>query len=133
MNQNLIFIVDDDLIQHTMIDFIISKYIKNPTLHFYNGRDCIKNLELKPKIIFLDYEMEDTNGLTTFLKIKEINQNIVVIFISSLENQSLHKYLIGLGAFNFIQKDKNMHHNITRVLKKLNKMNPDIIQLITNQ
>jgi hypothetical protein len=31
MSQNLIFVVDDDLFHHTILDYVISKNVKNPT------------------------------------------------------------------------------------------------------
>ena len=128
MSQNLIFVVDDDLFHHTILDYVISKNVKNPTLHFYGGIDCLKKLELAPKIIFLDCEMPGMDGVTTFQKIREIDQAVFVIFISGQEDTSKLQHLKALGAFDYIVKDKNMHLNIRYNLEKIRKIKPEIFQ-----
>ncbi|MFY8189118.1 MAG: response regulator transcription factor [Flavobacterium sp.] len=128
MTQNLIFVVDDDLFHHALIDYIISKNVNNPTLHFYGGNDCLKKIELSPKIIFLDCEMQEMDGLTTFQKIREINQASFIIFISGQDDSAQAQYLKDLGAFDYIVKNKNMHLNIRYNLEKIRKMQPEIFQ-----
>lgn len=128
MCKKIIFIVDDDPFQHTLMDYIISKQLKNPKLHFYDGIECLEKIGLKPKIIFLDYEMVELNGIETLKKIKEYNSEILVVFISSQQDQTKYEELKALGAFEYIVKDENMYQNLKLVINKIKRLFPEIIE-----
>jgi CheY-like chemotaxis protein len=53
-----IFIVDDDEMQSSMLQDYLSKYSTFNVHIFTSGEDCIKNLELNPDVIFLDYNFD---------------------------------------------------------------------------
>lgn len=69
-------------------------------------------------IAFLDVEMEPYSGIETARKLKEVNKNIVIFFITSYE-----KYLdeaMDINAFRFIKKPldvKRLRSGVEKALK----------------
>ena len=84
-----IFLVDDDIMSLTLYGQFL-KSIGYEDVHLFNsGTDCIENLSLHPQIIFLDYSMEDMNGIDVLKKVRQFDPNIVVVFISGNESPEI--------------------------------------------
>lgn len=57
-------------------------------------------------VYLLDIEMPQINGLELAKKIREMQENAYIIFITSHEKFALDSYDIGIKAYNYILKDK---------------------------
>ncbi|PKM93591.1 MAG: DNA-binding response regulator [Firmicutes bacterium HGW-Firmicutes-1] len=73
--------------------------------------NCIKNRINKYHIIFLDIQMTETNGIETGKRIRELNKNIIIIYITGFMDYSINAFEI--RAFDYILKPIN-----TNKLKK---------------
>ena len=71
---------------------------------FSNGSDFLSfyNEEGKTDIIFMDIEVGDDNGIEIISKIREIDENVIVIFVTS--HPSFIKYSFMVKAFQYIHK-----------------------------
>lgn len=65
---------------------------------FFHEMSCIK-----PHIVLLDIDMPDMNGFELAELLKSVNPNVVVIFISNLENMVFDSFSV--GAFYFVRKN----------------------------
>jgi len=103
-NINRIFIVDDDPFWTAILSEILTdlNYTKIET--FSSGQDCIENLHLNPNLVFLDYKMEDMNGLEVLEKIKSYYPGIGVVFCTAHEDLSVAVTAMKHGSFDYLLK-----------------------------
>lgn len=101
-----IFLVDDDVFCLNLYQQFLNKLCFTEINCFNGGRECLDKLTLRPNIIFLDYNMDDMNGIEVLNLIKEYDNEITVIFISGQENVEVAVAALKHGAFDYIVKSK---------------------------
>lgn len=127
------FIVDDD----ASLLKLYSSFLKFSGFEVIdsaiNGEEAVKkfkNLQNKPDIIIMDYNMPIKNGIDATKEIIEIDKNAKIIIISG--DKSIKKEAISAGAIAFNEKP----FNLTEILQKLiniyensfdNKMEPYLL------
>ena len=100
-SDHTIFLVDDDIMSLTLYGQFL-KNIGYEDVHLFNsGTDCLENLTLYPQIIFLDYSMEDMNGIDVLKKVRLFDPAIIVVFISGNENPEIAEAAKKHGAVDF--------------------------------
>src|SRR4051812_42847280 len=100
-----IFLVDDDVLCLTLYKQFLKQLGYQQVRLFDNGNDCLENLATQqPAIIFLDYNMEEMNGLDVLRQIKQFNPDIIVLFISGQEDILIAVKTIQQGALDYIVK-----------------------------
>jgi DNA-binding NtrC family response regulator len=101
----LVFIVEDNEMYSTMLDYILSKENTHQFIRFNTGEKCMENIYLNPDVIILDYGLPGVDGLETLLNIKKYDVHIPVIILTGNRNLSVAKKLLDSGAFDYINKD----------------------------
>lgn len=114
-----IFIVDDDLFCLNIYEQHLHNMGYANILLFDNGLSCLHNLTEEPDIIFLDYGMDELNGLDVLKKVKYSNPSIYVVFISAQDDIETAVDSIKYGAFDYIVKGQNDGKRIEQVLEKI--------------
>ena len=72
-------------------------------------------------LVLLDYKLSGMRGEELFIKIKEINPTVPVIFMTVLQSVDNAVRLLKMGAFTYLGKPLQMEelfHNITNALEK---------------
>jgi DNA-binding NtrC family response regulator len=115
----LIFIVDDDPMYHRMISHNLQAEDFDNVMVFESGEECVKNLDKKPEVIILDYEMKGINGIQTLKKIKEYNKDIKVILCSSQEDMEIVFDSLKFGASNYVRKNEFAYNKIKFLMKNI--------------
>lgn len=136
-NKIKIFIVDDELFYlHVFKQNVLNLGYENVTT-YDNGLDCINNLNKKPDVIFLDYNMGDMSGYEVLKKVKRIDPNIYVVMISSQDEIEPAIESLKHGAFDYIQKGdseqkkiKDVLHRILEVKDLLLRSEPSLLKSI---
>jgi len=119
-NKNpLIFVVDDDPIYHKLLEYNLNSENYNNIEVYKSGEDCITNIDKKPDVVILDYEMDGMNGLQTLKKIKKFSKDINVIVFSGQENLNVAANTIKFGASNYVKKNEFAYNKIKFIIKKL--------------
>lgn len=104
-SKTLVFIVEDNEMYSTMLDYILSKENTHQFIRFNSGEKCVENIYLNPDVIILDYGLPGIDGLETLYNIKKFNMNIPVIILTGNKNLSIAKKLLDSGAFDYIYKE----------------------------
>lgn len=103
-NINRTFIVDDDPFWTTILSEILTELNYTKINTFSSGNDCIKHLHLNPNLVFLDYKMEDMDGLEVLKKIKSYYPGIGVVFCTAHEDLSVAVNAMKNGSFDYLLK-----------------------------
>ena len=114
-----VFLVDDCSFSVKLCVRCLSKNGFSNIHIFNSGKELLNNLDGKPDIIFLDYQLNDYTGKELLQKIKAFNPFILVVMISSQSSTDINTDLLNSGAFDYIIKDDNFIDKITELSHKL--------------
>ena len=118
--QNLkIFVVDDDLYYLSLFEQYLTNLGCADITTFERGTDCLNQLEEKPDVIFLDYQMDILTGYEVLKKIKRYDPNIYVVMISAQEEIKPVVDALKHGAFDYLQKGDNEPQKVREVLSRI--------------
>jgi DNA-binding NtrC family response regulator len=120
INKNYkIFIVDDDPIYTEFISSILNRRGYQNVSSQLTEEELFENLYQHPDVIFLDYYLDENNGLDVLKKIKSINPDIHVIFLSGQGKIEVAVNSLKYGALDYIIKNDETP---TRILKSMNRI-----------
>lgn len=123
-----IAICDDEICTTGQLETILDDYAGDLGINvdidvFYDGRELLRYIETQQPnydLVFLDIEMQFMNGIEVAQRIRDINQMIMIIFISNYKNYALEAYEV--HPFQFIVKPF-----IPQIVRKYFKQAYDII------
>ncbi|SIN66142.1 response regulator [Algoriphagus halophilus] len=98
------FIVDDDPFWTEVLKQILQKIGFTKIHTFEDGQSCLKNIHLNPALVFLDYQMENSNGLDILQEVKGYYPGIEVIFCTALENLEVAIAAMEFGSVEYLLK-----------------------------
>ena len=103
--QPVIFVVEDNLIYQSLIAKELESLGGN--LHFYtNGEACLVDLDKKPSVIVMDYNLEgQMNGLDTLQQVRNTHPDVYVILFSSQKGLNTKEIFMQYGSFDFLEKN----------------------------
>ncbi|HEX4875973.1 MAG TPA: response regulator [Chitinophagaceae bacterium] len=113
------FIVDDDPFWTAMLTEILSDLGYTNIITFENGTDCIKNLHLNPNLVFLDYQMEDMNGIEVLQKIKDYYPGIGVVFCTAHEDLGVAVNAMKYGSFDYLLKSNANKREVSAIISQM--------------
>jgi DNA-binding NtrC family response regulator len=116
-----IFAVEDDPTYTRFLRYILDLNPDFEVTFFNNGKDCLDNLHLRPKIITLDYSLPDMTGEDVIARVKQQDPNIFVIIISAQEDISTAVSLLKMGAYDYITKDKETKDRLLNAINNARK------------
>lgn len=128
-----IAICDDEVFFQNRIEYILKKYFMEKGIlyeidTFTSGAEFVKQgIEMmKYQIIFLDINMEQMDGLLTAKKIREVSQEIFIVFVTAYINYTLEGYKV--DAIRYILKNNNnMEETIAECMNAIRmKMNYEV-------
>lgn len=98
------FIVDDDPFWTEVLKQILQKIGFTKIHTFEDGQSCLKNIHLNPALVFLDYQMENSNGLDILQEVKGYYPGIEVVFCTALENLEVAIAAMEFGSVEYLLK-----------------------------
>jgi polysaccharide export outer membrane protein len=114
-----IFMVDDDMFCLNLYEQHLRNLGYSDIQTFDNGTSCLNSLMEQPDIIFLDHGMDILNGLDILKKIKRVDPDIYVVFISGQEDIQTAVNSLKYGALDYIVKRGNEAEKIEQVMVKI--------------
>lgn len=91
-------------------------------LQFDDGRTLLEGYKAEIDLIFLDIEMRDMDGVTAAKKIRDMDERVGLIFLTSYTKYALRGYTV--GAMNYIIKPIHyirLKRELERFLEKRSK------------
>ena len=120
MAGELVFAVDDDAILLKFMKALLErKGVEVKT--FSSGELCLNHLDEDPAIIFLDKMMPGLDGVETLKRIKERNEEIPVIMVTSVDDAESAVEVLQLGAYDYIVKpfeEARVYANLEKALEQ---------------
>lgn len=122
-----IALVDDEKIFTDQIEEYIRQYqAENPAEFqvsvFHSSTEFIAGFQKEYDLILLDVEMPQLNGMELAHKIRETDEQVVLMFITNMAQYAIHGYSV--GALDFVTKPINYYTfamKLTRALKRVPK------------
>ena len=99
-----IFLVDDDYFLTATLEKVLNNVGYKNIEIYPSGKGCMKFIRNNPEIVFLDYQMDDMDGIEVLKRIKGYSEDIQIIFTTSMESVVLAIKSIKLGASDFLLK-----------------------------
>jgi len=115
INDNQIFIVEDNEMHSLMMDYLLSKETTAHIKKFRSGEDCIKSLDLNPDVVILDYGLPGMNGIQTLKAIKEYDSDIPVIVITGNTDKAVARSFFNAGVYDYIEKNDDAFEQVSKV------------------
>lgn len=133
-----IAVVDDDREFSTKLREYLEQYAKenDETFEievFYDGAEILKDYTPRYELILLDIEMPVVNGMEAAQKIREMDESVVLMFITNMAQYAIHGYSV--GALDFVMKPISYYPfsmKIKRALKRVQKKEIPTILLTTS-
>lgn len=135
-----ICICDDEKIQRSELKSIISTQLElkglDFSIHECESGESLNLMLIKDNnyldIIFLDIEMSGLNGIETARNIRELNDKVVIIFVTGFSDYVFDGYEV--KALNYIlkpYKKEKIVHGLFQAVKQVENINHDffIVQL----
>jgi len=115
----LIFIIEDSIVYRDLIvGFLNSNKLTN--LKTYNsGTECLKDIQLKPDLIILDYVSAGINGLEFMAKVGMDHPQIDFIFLSGQNDLEVAVQIMKLGAADYIVKNDQAPYKLLKSVQNL--------------
>lgn len=121
-------ICDDDIQFTGRIEKIIKRLAKDNNIHadidvFFDGVNLLEHMKagnIRYDLIFMDIEMEGMNGLETAHKIRESDEIVLLIYITSYESYALEAFEV--HPFQFLLKpldEKQLCHYFYKAYERI--------------
>lgn len=133
-----IAIVEDEKDFSEQLQAFLLQYGKEQEMEFqisvfFDGAEILEQYEEnKYDVILLDIEMPKINGMETAEKIREMDEDVVLMFITNMASYAIRGYSV--GALDFVMKPINYYTfstKMTRALKRVQKrtLKPIVLNL----
>ena len=113
------FIVDDDPFWTAMLTRMLADLGYTNIATFSNGAACISNLDMKPHLIFLDYQMDDMDGLEVLQKIRENAPGTGVVFCTAHEDLSVAMNAMNYGSIDYLLKENATKKEVSSIINSI--------------
>jgi DNA-binding NtrC family response regulator len=133
MAKATILVVDDE----PLIRWSLSERLKTDgyeVLEAETGRAALEKLAEGVDLVLLDYRLPDTDGVTVLRKIKEFDQDILVILLTAFASVETAVEAMKLGAYHFANKPFNLDEVAATVERALEatRLRREVRQFHTN-
>jgi two-component system, NtrC family, response regulator AtoC len=133
MSKATILVVDDE----ALIRWSLAERLKSDdyaVLEADTGRAALEKLAEGVDLVLLDYRLPDTDGVSILKKIKEFDQDILVILLTAYASVETAVEAMRLGAYHFANKPFNLDEVAATVERALEttRLRREVRQFRTN-
>lgn len=113
--------IDDFNLIKKSLDVFSNKYsIQFKIDYFESGIQFLKQYASDYDIVFLDIDMPCMNGLETAAKLRKLDEEVLIVFVTNLVQLAIKGYSV--SAFDFVCKPLNYSQFSTLMAKALKKI-----------
>jgi two-component system response regulator AtoC len=131
-NATVLVVDDEALIRWSLTERLKSEGYE--VLEADTGRAALERLAQGVDLVLLDYRLPDTDGVSVLRKIKELDQDILVILLTAYASVDTAVEAMKLGAYHFANKPFNLDEVATLVERALEttRLRREVRQFRTN-
>lgn len=137
MNMYRIAIVEDekefrDQLQTYLRQYEVENQVSFQISEFEDGADILLDYKNEYDLILLDIEMPKLNGMDAAEKIRQMDEDVVLMFITNMVQYAIRGYSV--GALDFVMKPITYYTfsmKMTRALKRVTKKEKTPLVLTT--
>lgn len=123
-NQNLkIFIVEDDPFFGELVRSKVEQSGYEHTTLMKSSANFLDRLLEMPDVVVLDFNIDKMNGIDLLRKIKSVNPNIHVIFLSGQEEMTVAINSLKYGAYDYLEKNESSLSRLMYILQRIQSTN----------
>lgn len=111
VKQNL-FIIDDSRMSQMVLGAYVNNYFIYNVFHFDSVEHCLKNAEVDPRIILLDYMLPGMNGDEAIPVLKEKWPRVQIIIVSGQREYSVASGLLKKDIVDYVKKSADTENEI---------------------
>ena len=116
-NATVLVVDDEELIRWSLIERLKSEGYQ--VLEADTGAVALERLPEGVDLVLLDYKLPDTDGVTVLRKIKEFDQDILVVLLTAYASVETAVEAMKLGAYHFANKPFNLDDVVATVERAL--------------
>jgi two-component system, NtrC family, response regulator AtoC len=116
-NATILLVDDESLIRWSLTERLKSEGYQ--VLEAETGAAALEKIREGVDLVLLDYKLPDTDGVSVLQKIKEYNQDILVILLTAYASIDTAVEAMKLGAYHFANKPFNLDEVTTIVERAL--------------
>lgn len=122
-----LFLVDDEPIQNEMLKDYLDERFLYDIKTFDNGEDMLKNMNLHPEIIVLDYHLsahkpDAKNGVDILRDVKDHYPETQVLMLSGQDKIDVAVDSMKYGAYDYIVKGETAFSRIENVINNISEL-----------
>jgi len=115
-----IFVVEDDPVFSRVMKLKLEEDGNYEVTMFYSAEEFLKNLDLRPDIVTIDYTLPGISGLELLKKITDYSNEITPIILSAQEDVEVVVQAYKMGAKDYIVKNDNAIVELLNSVKNFN-------------
>jgi two-component system alkaline phosphatase synthesis response regulator PhoP len=133
VDQKILLVEDEPNLADTLIEYLkLKQFSCDLASNVHDAKNMFKNYDYP--IVLLDIGLPDGNGIELGQDLRKINPNLVILFISALNDPNTRLQGLELGAEDYITKPfelKELHLRLSRILKTKSfiKQTPDELEV----
>jgi len=104
INERQVFLVEDDDMHSLMMEYMISNETTAQVRKFSSGEECIKNLNLNPDVVILDYGLPGISGIQTLMSIKKYAPDTPVIVVTGNRDKQIAEQFLTAGVYEYTKR-----------------------------
>ena len=120
---HIAIVEDDPNIQQQLSAYIEKFYEGDPHRYqlsvFSDGDEILEDYRADYDLILLDIQMKRLNGVETAEKIRELDRDVYLVFVTNLANYAIRGYSV--QAFDFVLKPVN-YMMLRQLLQRIDKL-----------
>ncbi|MDR2742308.1 MAG: LytTR family DNA-binding domain-containing protein [Treponema sp.] len=124
-------IVEDDILSQNLLRDYLHRYGKEykevfEVSVFYDGQEIANNYQSKFDIILLDVKMENMDGFTTAKRIRAVDSDVILIFITNMGQYAIKGYEVDalsylLKPVSYFAFSQELKRSLQRMQKRKTK------------
>lgn len=114
-----IFIMEDDLLYSSMLEYNLSLNPDYQVKKFNSAQTFLAALHEKPDVVSLDYSLPDMNGGVLMKHIKEQSPDTKIVILSGQEDVKVAINLLKKGAYDYIVKDADAKDRLWNAIQHM--------------
>ena len=123
-NKIKLFLVDDDALFLKSMEIEFLEHADFAIETFATGELCLEHLSNNPDVIILDYHLDGIdktamNGLETLDKIKDYNNDIPVVMLSSQDKIDVAINCMHHKAFDYVVKSETSFLRLQKIITNI--------------